>query len=734
MLNITLKGTYQDPTGYQWDYYGDDVNANLFYVIPRPQFVLDNQGHPSFQIVREATNDQRNGSGYWRFDVELSVPAEVLSAISAQIPQRFPNAKSPIFDALNYNPGGMAYLNFAGGGQNLSFAATASSFGSNQASFLIQMNKTQLDTVTAAFSQSGGAFEVDYQLSVPARLPAVNAVLSFDSSLAYKYQVTQPRYNGWGDQISPRTAQGFLTQSESSKVTISWGSANPSQQLQQDVATWANDTLADLVAAEVKQAIALQGMKSDNSFDISEVSSFTNSYSQNQVIAWLIQPAAALPSFKDLGLNIADFTTTVNEQQQLMTVSVHLPFSADSENAPNIPQANDTPMLVKSVTVTVDYPTLPQASASYTFTANGSQTFSAPYDTSHGPNWNLSYYVTYSGPSTPVQGTISGIDQGEYTLALEAAGILTVVFDATQAFATESTPPTEVDIRFSYVNSDGTGELITHTLVIKKTDSPQQGSITSYVAMPINSTYNYQTTYVFAGGTTYTAPVVQDQNGFKQIIPAAAAIHATNLLIMLDNQSPSQIFDATVQVWYQQPPNVYGAPSSLPTPQSPAVFSLTPNPIDNSRYSWARATFTGLTNGNQPLIFSASIDTSDGQSDVNGQMIENDQASVMISATQRYYTLEVNPSAIDWKSASFSSVEVLVTASITSNGQATPQQQRTLTWNKGDLGNAFITYPIQQSNTVAYDWKVNYITAGQPVESKIGSNATDTIFNIPPQP
>ena len=734
MLNITLKGTYQDPTGYQWDYYGDDVNGNLFYVIPRPQFVLNKEGQPSFQIVRYATNDQSNGSGYWRFDVELSVPANVLNAIKADIPTRFPNAKNPLFNALNYNPEGAAYLDFASAGQNISLSAIASSFGSNAASFLTQMTKTQLDSVVAAFTQSGGAYEIAYQLSVPARLPSVNAVLSFDSSIAYKYQVTQPRYNGWGDQVSPRTVQAFLTQSAASKVTITWGTANPSPQLEQDVATWANSTLGDLVAAEVKQVIAVQGLQSDNSFNISEVSSFTNTYSQNQVINWLIQPMAALPSLTDLGLNIQNFTTTVNEQQQMMTVSAHLPFKSDSTNAPNVPQANDVPMLIDHVTVTVNYPTLPQANASYTFTSNGSQTFTAPYDTTHGPDWNLSYDVTYVGPSTPVQGTISAIDQGDYTLALEAAGILTVVFDATQAFATQSTKPTEVDIRFSYVNSDGTGEMISHTLIIKATDSPQQGSISSYIAMPINSTYNYQVTYVFPGGVTYVAPVVQNQTGFMQLIPATAAIHSTQLIIVLNNATDQPIFDATVQVWYQEPPKVYGAPSTLPTQQSPAVFTLTPASLQSSGYSWANATFTGLINGNQPLIYSASINAASGQIDINDQMIENDQASVMVSQIQRYYTLEVSPAAINWNTAAFSSVEVLVTAKISGNGKSTSQQQRTLTWNKGDLGNAFMSYSITDGQTLAYDWKVNYITPGSPVQSASGTNDSDTILNIPPHP
>jgi len=735
MLNITLKGTYQDPTGYQWEYYGDDVDANAFYVIPRPQFVLDNQGNPSFQIVRYATNDQTNGSGYWRFDVELSVPANVLAAIKAQIPQTFPHVTAPVFTSLNYNPGAAAYLAFAAAGQTITFSAAASSFGSNVAGFLLEMTKAQLDTVVAAFSQSGGAFDVSYQLSVPARLPSVNAVLSFDSSIAYQYQVTQPRYNSWGDEVSPRSAQGLLTESGASKVTITWGTASPSTQLQQDVANWANATLADLVAAEVKQAIAIQGLQSADSFNISSVGSFTNTYSQNQVINWLIQPMTALPSLSQLGLKIQNFTTTVNEQQQVMSVSALLPFTSDSSGAPNVPAANDQPMLVESVTVTVQYPTLPEAGASYTFNTNGSHSFSAPYDTARGPSWDLTYSVTYAGPSEPVQGTIDGIDQATYALALEAAGILTVTFDATQAFATEATKPTEVDVRFSYVNNDGTGELITHTLSIKATDSPQQGSITSYLALPINATYNYQVTYVYPGSVTYAAPVVQNQTGFMQLIPAAAAVHSTQLLIAFNNSTDAPILDATVQVWYQQPPTVYGAPSSLPTPQSPAVFTLTPAPLASSGYSWASGTFTGYINGNQPLVYSASINALSGQTDINDQLVENDQASVMVTPTQRYYTLQISPAAIDWATASFSSVEVLVTPYSTSTGQRAPlQQQRAITWNKGDVGNAYVSYPITAGQDVSYDWTVNYVTPGKPVQSASGSKATAVVLNIPPLP
>ncbi|HEY1017111.1 MAG TPA: hypothetical protein VGE07_30635, partial [Herpetosiphonaceae bacterium] len=76
MLNFTRKATYQDAQGYAWDYYGDDEQPDTFYVVPRPQFVLDAQNNPAFQIVRYAADDPKaDGGGYCHIGVELGVPA-----------------------------------------------------------------------------------------------------------------------------------------------------------------------------------------------------------------------------------------------------------------------------------------------------------------------------------------------------------------------------------------------------------------------------------------------------------------------------------------------------------------------------------------------------------------------------------------------------------------------------------------------------------------------------------
>lgn len=741
MLNITMKGSYQDPTGFTWDYYGDDANASTFYIVPRPQFVFDDRHHPSFQITRYKTGDANDGAGYCRFDIELSVPSDVEAAIRDQIPQKFPGAKAPyFFVSMNYNPGGRAYFDFASSAGTVTYSAPVSSFGSNVASFLIEMTKEQLDTYMSAFATEGSPFEVEYHVSVPARLPAVNATLSFDSAIAFQYQVTQPSYDSWGDETSPGSVQEMLKESASSKVTIEWGTSNPSAALRQAVADWANDTLADLVSAEVQKTIALHGLSSDRSFSINEVSSFTNTYAENMVIDWIIAPKAALPSFPALGLNVADFTATVDERQQQMTVSAFLPFSADGSGPPlpdGSPQA-----LVDHVTVTVSYPGLDQQDATYTFTQNESHTFTAPYDEKAGPNWSLTYTVTYVDKNMPAVKSAAPIamTSGSYTLQVAEAGILTVVFDAQQAFASEGTKPTEIDVAFSYINSDGSARLIQQVVKIMAADNPQQGSVTSYYPVPINSQYNYQVTYVFPGGVQYQAPLVQGQTGFRQILPAANAVHSCNLIVYVSAavSAGNPLLDGpTVQMYYAQQPTTPPGVGSQPTADSPAVFTITPA-TDSSQNTIGRATFVGLRSGDQPLVYSASLDMANGQIDIDNSLVENDQASVLVTPTQRYYTLQISPAAIDWKTASFQSVQVLVSAQIaqgsapTAPGSQPPE--RAYTWNEGESGSKYITYSIQDGNAVSYDWQVNYITPGQAVQSASGSKASDVILDIPPAP
>ena len=669
--------------------------------MPQPQFVLVD-GKPSFEITRYSTSGDDNGAGFCRFDVELTVPQAIETAVAAQIPSRFPNARQPYnFQTPDYNRGGKAYFAFESGSSKITFSAPVSEYGSNVASFLLPMTKAQLDTLVGALSKpSGGAFEVSYHVSVPARLPAVTATLSFDSSIAFAYQVTQPSFDSWGDETSPGSVSELLKESASSKVDISWGTSTPSADLRQAVADWANGTLADLVSAEVQKTIALQGLTSGQSFNINEVSSFTSTYSENMVIDWIVSPTAALPTFPSQGLDIGQFTSSVNEQQQVMTVSAFLPFKDAGKGMSE----------VDHVTVTVSYPGLPQADATYVFESNSTHAFTAAYDETAGPNWSLDYVVTYVSTATPpVQGTVAKITTGSYTLQVEQAGILSVVFDASQAFATETQPPDHIDVSLSYIDAGGHGSLINETVTISGSDTGHRKTISSIYAMPIDSTYNYEVTYVFTGSVTYTAPLVANQTGFLQLVPAADAASSCSLIVYVpaSQAAGSPIFEADVKMWYSTPPTLPPAVGTQPTKASPATFKVTPA-SDKVGNLFGRATFVGLVTGDEPLVYTATIDAAAGQIVVGETLIENAMASIMVTPTQRYFTLEINPGAIDWATATFKSVQVIVTGTIAQgSASSAPTQpapaQSPFTWTKGQTGSQYLTWSTSEGNTVSYE-------------------------------
>jgi hypothetical protein len=710
MLNFALKGTYQDATGFGWDYYGDDQldpnpDPNTFYIIPRPQFVRDAQGNPSFQVLRYTTDDKAsNGSGHARFDVELSVPAEVEAAVSRAILEnrtKFPNVTAPHFATLQFNPGGKARFDFP----DVSFDASVSSYGSNVASFLLQLTKEQMDTFVAAFSGGASAFDVEYRVTVPARFRGISAVLTFDSSIAYSYQVTQPSYDSWGHETSPRQVQTFLKESAAGHTTITDGSAHLPDDVKQRVADWANDTLSDLVSAEVQKIIQIRGLSSDDSFNINEVSSFTNTYAENMVIDWILSPRASLPSFPAMGLDAGKFVLPpLDERKQLMTVAAHVQFDGD--------------VAVDNVAVTVTYPTLSGANATHVFKTNDSHTFEAPFS---GPDWSLDYTITYADPNVPPLRGSAAVTGGTYTLE-----VFSVVFDAQQAFADQQGAPIpdRVEVVVQYADSGAVENPVTLTK-----DNPIEKLVPSIPATA-GTHYNYQVTY-FYPGVVYPAPQVTGVNGFKQVIPAAGAIHPVSVTIYLPqvDANTNPILDATVQMWYQQPPALPPGAPRQPTKQSPAVFNLTPA-ADSKGNLIAHDMFEGVLNGDQPLVYTASIDTANGPIDIEETLIDNTRPNIMVSPTSRYYTVEIRPASLDPNA--YSSVETFITCKA---GVNKPVAAPSRAWLKGESQSQYVTWPVQDadSDKVSYDWKVAYTVAGQAVQFATGTG-TDPVFHIPPHP
>lgn len=745
MLNYELKGSYKDATGFIWEYYQDDMNLSIFYVMPRPEWVLDTGGKPQIKLVKYDTdNPATKGSGYVTFNTQLTVPTEVDAGVKSQIAIEFPAAPAPYqLNPLTFNPGCTATFDLDVQNTITSFMGDASEFGSNVATFRCDLTADGMKTISGLLSTAGGGLDITYDLNVEARLNAVTATLHFDSATAYQYQVQHAQHHAYAAD-TPRIVTKLLTQSASSSVNLKWGIQSPSSDLVTSVTEWANATIGSLVSAEVKTALNLLGEQSYDSFKISDVSSFTSVYETDQVINWKLYPKASLPAVA----NLDEHTTVVNARQQVMTISTNLPFKGSKVQGANIPKVDAKPVQLKQVTVKVSYPGLSQADSTFVFTDNGSHTFTAPYDETQGDAYDVSWTAEYAdGSQNNVTGQQKDVTEGHFNIQLPSVGLLTVTFEARNAFAAlkagsgESTPPvvTSIDIDFYFASDTGAGKSIHHNKTILAPaappsttdpvllakaahDSSTQVVFTSYVAHNVvtGTAYSYSVTYHFAQGPDFVAEQVSS-TAYNHNIATPPAPNPTNVLVFATAPAgqATTIAEADVKVWFDTDITIPGA-GPQPTSDNPTSFSLEPDA--SKPKTFARDTFLGFLHGHTPLVYSASITTMTGdQINIQPTLLQNKQAAIAVSPTERYTTLTVLMDAVKWSSTSYDKIilSVNATAKNSTGSGCTPIGSPTQyiyvppADAKAHNMPRYITYSHHlDQDVIDFTWTAQYVTSG----------------------
>ncbi|MGJ8618309.1 MAG: hypothetical protein ACSHWS_15815 [Sulfitobacter sp.] len=764
MLNYEKRGSYKDPTGFVWEYYQDDVNLSLFYVMPRPDWVLDENGQPEIKLVTYKTDDTKNGSGYVTFNTQLTVPTAVDDGVKGQIAIEFPNAPKPYqLNPLAYNQGCVAEFSLDVKGTVQNYMAKASEFGANVATFRADLDADGMATITGLLSTAGGGLDVTYDLNVQARLNAVNAILHFDSSIAYKYQVQHAQHHAYAAD-TPRIVTKLLNESASSTVKLQWGIQNPSQELVASVTDWANATIGSLVSAEVKTALSVLGEKSYDSFSINEVSSFTATYDTDQVINWKLYPKGSLPALA----NIAAHTTVVNARKQVMVISANLPFVGEKVKGANVPTIEAKPVELKQVTVRVSYPGLSQADSTHVFTKNGSATFIAPYDDTHGAAYDVTWTAEYvdSAAQPAVTGQQLGVTEGNFGIELPTVGILNVTFEARNAFAAlktasgATTPPvvTSIDIDFHFASDHGGGTPIHQKHTIQAPPAPKrqydaveaaksaaahstQTVFTSYVAHNVvtGTAYSYIVTYHFAEGPDFVAPETSSTS-YNETIATPPAPNPTGVLIVAKladstaggGKAPT-VIEADVKVWFDTDVTIPGA-GPQPTANNPTSFSLKPNTSDPVMF--ASDTFYGFLHGHIPLVYTASISTLMGeQINIQPTLLQNKQPTIMVNPATRYTTITVEMDAVDWSATKYDKIMLSVNATVkdktgsgsTSIGSTTNFVYMPPVDPKGHNAPRYITYThTPDQDVIDFVWTATYITSGVGKTTATGASTSKT--------
>ncbi|HEX8354982.1 MAG TPA: hypothetical protein VF611_18900 [Pyrinomonadaceae bacterium] len=722
MLDILKRGTVAVGSD-TWEYHGDNVDPSTFYVTPQPVWVINNN-LPEIQIVQYETSDSSNGSGYCTLQVELGVPDAVMPSIISDIQTRFQVA-SPMFLMIPFQTGTLVTLTIPDGeGGTTGLQASGTDFGSNTAIFQVELTADQMKTVKTALAKVGASpLEIQYSIIVPAMMAAVTAVLSFDSTTAFNYEVTAQEHTHWAHSSSwTYDIQEQLTQSNASTITVTKTDPNLPDSVVDSIRNWGQATIASMVTQQVQEALALQSNASGTqSFSINQVASFSETYQQNDVILWRLQPQSLLPSFGDMGLTVDQINSlepTVDKRQFVAVVTPQCAFKGNSGATLNSSiQPGNNPFLtnvklIDHIDVTITYPTLTtSASRTHTFKDNTPFTWQGDWDDTAGGVFTLNYNAVYED-DTAVAGEVDKVDASAYTLTLASIGTLNVTFDASRFFHTESTVVSKVTVDFIFTIPGQPPFLQSTTL---DSQAPQF-TFSSVSPAPITTNYVYTVTYLFhtnVKANPYTTDAKQ-QNGQWVRLDEPDLQQSFNVAVMIGPSTDPNIVEATINFFYDGKPYFPNIPASAdlpaPTDNSPIQLNF---PLGGSTATLQQQSVTFFANTKAtPLTVNASLIDGQGNQVQIGPFDFSPQtvSLLLINEAKQFAFLEANPTIIDWTTKPLTGIRVHITqVRYTATGQTDSTASATTTTNVSSPPQT-ITF----DSTLQESFPVQFFLAGLP--------------------
>jgi hypothetical protein len=538
MLNIQNTRQIDVPGQGAFTAYGDDADPGAWYIPPRAVWAVDSTGLPQFALVKYKLPDGKV-AGFCRFSVQLAIdPAQ-----QAALKQQIPGAAQPQFDWVKSG----ASFTYTVDGKSTTIASQPSNFGSQLVTFSVPLpDENHVNAFINAFSPGGsrgGTFGVGYDLAANTRLPAVTVVTTFNSSIAYQYQVEnrsrlQRDYHTdtWGNTSVTETlvfvgqyVHELLQQTQAGNVQVTPGTGLSPTMLQM-VTQWANVQLRKDVEEAVNTALSLIRNPSDN-FSMNSVASFTHTLSTSNVVPWYFNVDATLqPLSADVWQKVY---SEVSQQQLDVAFNMQADMARLGVEHVNLElRYGDT---LKSFTFDSKSPT-------WAVTLPG-QVQGSQFDGTYQYRYTVVYGTPTEGTALPNLSTdwIAGEGPAVNFTAVEL-GLMPVTFEATNV--NWGSGPNDVkEIRVEWNWIPNSGPILTESFVLNQTTSSQVRTLRS--AMPVqNQAYRYALTFTMGDNKTLHAAPRTDTKSLQSIDNPLAQI-TFGVFCMLPDDTKAVLLNAT---------------------------------------------------------------------------------------------------------------------------------------------------------------------------------------------
>ncbi len=717
MINIEASQVITYGTNETVTVYQDFSDATTYYIVPEPVIPLNDEGLPEFALLSYTTGSEVTGT--CSFQAELQVSAEALAAVKATLGE---GIKIGQFDWHSVK----LIFHFATATQSaMMLIATPSMYGANRGSFIIHLpDNATYKVFEAAFGPDGsaaGTFMLEYDVTALTRLPPATVTVDFNSQTAYDYQrKVKIKKNTWGHVTSKTVSiTEHLQQSKAGTITVDPGGQPLGADTKKRLMDWGNATLQKDIEQAVATATHMMDGNTAPTFNMTEISSFHNVYTEGQIVPWIISPRASIPAFsKDVWAKVSK-SVSIRPMKIAFTVQ-------DLE-----------PNGVASINLVVSYPAgsgVAPANNTYQFSAatQSSWIFEAPGQSSGGifnGDYTYHYVVNYADGSEPFTSGEMRSDQSEVHLTANNLNILRIAFTAENVpfKGSGATGANLVDyllIDLFFVNQ-ATGQPI-QMQQAKLDGTNKSHTFQSQTHEPFSNPCSYRLTYVL----TTAQQVIID---WQTTMLAAPVASGTSTVPVLAISSPFQ--SKMISLFPLPPDGKHFDMMSIHAEYSDSMNNL------NEQNDWNLTTFKAppkAWNFFAPANQNGQIVSFSGTYILDGMPVELHPAKTsssmfVLKPDKPLFSVTVDPSQIEWGQGKYTQVVVTL---YTKDGENKTNVNTLTAFHKENCLQQLYSYYIEADKTPECYYKAEYWVKDKPLpttieETKLSATAQLT---LPGQP